>query len=393
MTDKIVIENLYKIFGPNPKDALELIQQGLNKDELFARTGNTIGVQDASFTIKEGEIFVVMGLSGSGKSTLLRMLNRLIEPTSGTVSIDGHDVTKMTNKELVALRRKDMAMVFQTFALMPHRSVLQNAAFGLEIAGHEKAESEERALKALDLVGLKANANSYPDELSGGMQQRVGLARALAAEPSVMLMDEAFSALDPLIRTQMQDELLELQEHSDRTVVFITHDLNEAMRVGDRIAMMEGGRILQVGTGREILREPANEYVEAFFRDVDITGIFIAGDIAQEAAITFAPDEPADKVLKALQDREQSFGFVLEQDRFRGVVSEDSLKHTLENNKGELSEAYLNGQAPLKAQMTLREILEPVANAGYPLPVVGRRQRFHGVISRSTLLDALRKEG
>ncbi|TDX99992.1 glycine betaine/L-proline ABC transporter ATP-binding protein ProV [Thiohalophilus thiocyanatoxydans] len=392
MTDKIVVENLYKIFGPTPKDALELIQQGLNKDEIFERTGNTIGVQDASFTIKEGEIFVVMGLSGSGKSTLLRMLNRLIEPTSGSVRIDGHDVTHMSTKELVALRRKDMAMVFQTFALLPHRSVLQNAAFGLEIAGNDKSESEDRALKALDLVGLKANANSFPDELSGGMQQRVGLARALAAEPSVMLMDEAFSALDPLIRTQMQDELLELQEHSERTVVFITHDLNEAMRVGDRIAMMEGGRILQVGTGREILREPANEYVEAFFRDVDITGIFIAGDIAEDATMTFAPDEAADKALKALQDREQPFGYVLAKDRFHGVVSQDSLKHALENNKGGLSDAYLNGRPPLKAQMTLREILEPVANAGYPLPVVGRRQRFYGVISRSTLLEALRKE-
>ena len=392
MTDKIVAEHLYKVFGPKPEAAFELIEQGLSKDEVFGRTGNTIGVQDATFTVQAGEIFVVMGLSGSGKSTLIRMLNRLIEPTSGTVTIDGHDVTRMSHKDLVELRRRDMAMVFQSFALMPHRTVLQNAFFGLEVAGYEPAEMRERALQALEQVGLKQNANSYPAELSGGMQQRVGLARALAADPSIMLMDEAFSALDPLIRHQMQDELLQLQERSERTVVFITHDLDEAMRVGDRIAMMEGGRILQIGTGREILREPANEYVEAFFREVDITGIYIASDIAEAPAVTLGPEQGLEEALATLDKADRPFGYVVEKGRFRGVVSQASIKQALEDQKGELSTAYLKEHEILRGHMTLREILSPVANSLYPLPVVGRHSRFRGVIGKTTMLEALEKK-
>ena len=392
MTDKIVAEHLYKIFGPRPEEALKLIEQGLSKDDIFGRTGNTIGVRDASFSVQAGEIFVVMGLSGSGKSTLIRLLNRLIEPTSGTVTIDGHDVTRMNHKDLVQLRRQDMAMVFQSFALMPHRSVLENASFGLEVAGYESDERHERALQALDQVGLKQNAKSYPDELSGGMQQRVGLARALAADPSIMLMDEAFSALDPLIRHQMQDELLQLQEKSERTVVFITHDLDEAMRVGDRIAMMEGGSILQIGTGREILREPANEYVEAFFREVDITGIYIAWDIAEEPEVSLTPEQGLEEALKALEQADMPFGYVIEKDRFRGVVSQASVKEALEGNEQALKAAFLTDQEPLRGQMTLREILAPVANSLYPLPVLGRHHRFGGVIGKTTMLEALQKE-
>jgi len=392
MTDKIVVEHLYKIFGPHSSEASQLIEQGTAKGEIFARTGSTVGVQDASFSIQTGEIFVVMGLSGSGKSTLLRMLNRLIEPSSGKVTIDGRSVTQMSHKELVQLRRSDMGMVFQSFALMPHRTVLQNAAFGLEIAGCARDESHERALRALDQVGLKANAGSYPDELSGGMQQRVGLARALAADPSILLMDEAFSALDPLIRTQMQDELLNLQEQTERTVVFITHDLNEAMRVGDRIAIMDEGRILQIGPGREILRHPANEYVEAFFRDVDITGIFIAGDIAEPADLLLRPDQSLEDAVKALDEREFLYGHVLEDDRYRGVVSRDSLTRALDNNDHQVAAAMLADQHPLRSQMSLREILSPVANSPFPLPVVGRHGRFLGVIRKTNLLEALRKE-
>jgi len=392
MTDKIVAEHLYKIFGPKPEEALKLVEQGFSKDDIFGRTGNTIGVRDASFSVQAGEIFVVMGLSGSGKSTLIRLLNRLIEPTSGTVTIDGHDVTRMNHKDLVQLRRRDMAMVFQSFALMPHRSVLENASFGLEVAGYESDERHERALQALDQVGLKQNAKSYPDELSGGMQQRVGLARALAADPSIMLMDEAFSALDPLIRHQMQDELLQLQEKSERTVVFITHDLDEAMRVGDRIAMMEGGSILQIGTGREILREPANEYVEAFFREVDITGIYIAWDIAEEPEVSLSPDQGLEEALKALEEADRPFGYVIDKDRFRGVVSQASVKKALEGNEQALKAAFLTDEEPLRGQMTLREILAPVANSLYPLPVVGRHHRFRGVIGKTTMLEALQKE-
>ena len=299
MAEKVVVKNLYKIFGEQPKQALELLKQGVDKEQIFERTGQTVGVCDANFVINEGEIFVIMGLSGSGKSTLVRLLNRLIEPSDGQVLVDGRDIAAMDDATLLELRRKDMSMVFQSFALMPHMTVGENAAFGLELAGIDRTERQQRALAALDQVGLQAWAESYPDELSGGMKQRVGLARALANDPSVMLMDEAFSALDPLIRCEMQEELLKLQENSDRTIIFISHDLDEAMRIGDRIAIMEGGRVVQVGTPDEILRNPADDYVRAFFRGVDVATVFRAGDIALLSPISVSPRE---NLIEALRD-------------------------------------------------------------------------------------------
>ncbi|HBU97546.1 glycine betaine/L-proline ABC transporter ATP-binding protein ProV, partial [Thalassospira lucentensis] len=286
MTEKIVVKDLYKVFGDRPDQAMQMINDGIDKDEIFDKTGQTVGVCGANFTVKQGEIFVVMGLSGSGKSTLVRLLNRLIEPTSGQVLYDGVDIAAMSDEELRDLRRRDMAMVFQSFALMPHLSVIDNASFGLELAGMDEKERHKRALVALEQVGLPAHANSYPDELSGGMQQRVGLARALANDPAVMLMDEAFSALDPLIRTEMQDELLTLQREHKRTIIFISHDLDEAMRIGDRIAIMEGGIVVQVGTPEEILNNPANDYVKSFFRGVDVSTILSAKDIASKREVT-----------------------------------------------------------------------------------------------------------
>src|SRR5690606_18629945 len=260
----------------------------------------TVGVKDASFSVEESEIFVVMGLSGSGKSTLVRMLNRLIEPTSGEILIDGRDITKFSKRELIALRRRDIGMVFQSFALMPHQTVLENAAFGLEVSGVAREERNARALEALDAVGLKAYARSYPDELSGGMKQRVGLARALASNPSILLMDEAFSALDPLIRTEMQDELLRLQQEHARTVIFITHDLDEAMRIGSRIAIMQDGEIVQIGTPEEIVQHPANEYVRSFFRGVDVSQVITAGDVARREQVTVI-ERPGVGVRAALE--------------------------------------------------------------------------------------------
>src|SRR5699024_1592513 len=280
---------------------MQRVQAGQSKAESFDATGMTVGVSNASFEVQESEVFVVMGLSGSGKSTLVRMLNRLIEPTSGKVVIDGKDITQMSHKELVQTRRREISMVFQSFALMPHQTVLENTAFGLNVDGVGKEERERRALEALDNVGLKANAKSYPDELSGGMKQRVGLARALAVDPGVLLMDEAYSALDPLIRTEMQDELMRLQEEQARTVVFITHDLDEAMRVGDRIAIMEGGVVVQVGTPEEIVLNPANDYVKSFFRNVDVSQVFRAGDIAQKREVTLI--ERAGMDLRAALNR------------------------------------------------------------------------------------------
>ncbi|MBP9941540.1 MAG: glycine betaine/L-proline ABC transporter ATP-binding protein, partial [Comamonas sp.] len=248
MAKQIRIENVFKVFGDQPKQALDLVRQGLSKHQILERTGQSIGVFDADFTIEAGEIFVVMGLSGSGKSTLVRMLNRLIEPTSGRIVVDGQDINELNDKDLRALRRKDISMVFQSFALMPHMTVQDNTAFGLEMAGVAPAIRQQAAQEALEQVGLAGWGPSYPDELSGGMQQRVGLARALASDPSILLMDEAFSALDPIIRTEMQSELLRLQETKRRTIVFISHDLDEAMRIGDRIAIMKDGQVIQVGT-------------------------------------------------------------------------------------------------------------------------------------------------
>ena len=259
MAKKITIDHVFKIFGEAPQKALELVRQGFSKQEVLERTGHSIGVFDATFTIEAGEIFVVMGLSGSGKSTLVRMLNLLIEPSAGRILVDGTDISRLTSGQLRALRRKDISMVFQSFALMPHMNVLDNTALGLELAGVGRAERQAQAAQALEQVGLASWGASYPDELSGGMQQRVGLARALASDPSILLMDEAFSALDPIIRTEMQSELLRLQQVRRRTIVFISHDLDEAMRIGDRIAIMKDGQVVQVGAPEDILRNPADD--------------------------------------------------------------------------------------------------------------------------------------
>ena len=389
----ILVESLYKVFGPRPKHALQLLEQGLPKAAIFEKTGMTIGVQDASFEIHEGEIFVIMGLSGSGKSTLLRLLNRLIEPTAGKVLIEGRDVTRMGPGELIEVRRRKMAMVFQSFALLPHLSVWENAAFGLEVSGMERSERKQRALAALEQVGLSANADSYPSELSGGMQQRVGLARALATDPAVLLMDEAFSALDPLIRTEMQDELLKLQAEHSRTVVFISHDLDEAMRIGDRIAIMEGGRVLQVGTAEEILKDPADDYVRSFFRGVDVANVYKAGDIARHDQVTLI-QHSADGVRTALQqlrDYDREFGFVRDKDGcFRGVVSVGSLMEEAKGDNPRLDRALLDVE-PVDADASFGEVIKRVAESAYPVPVVDDKQHYLGVISKTALLRTLEK--
>ncbi len=391
MTDKIVVSDVYKIFGPKPEVARDLIQQGYDKDQIFEQTGHTVGVQQADFSIQAGEIFVVMGLSGSGKSTMVRMLNRLIDPTYGEVQIDGQDITQMSDRELIDLRRRDMSMVFQSFALMPHRTVLDNATFGLEVAGFEREEREKRALTALEQVGLKANAGSYPSELSGGMKQRVGLARALAVDPSILLMDEAFSALDPLIRTQMQDELIDLQHQQARTVVFISHDLDEAMRIGDRIAIMEQGRIVQIGTPDDIVLNPANDYVRSFFHGVDVTKVFSGGDLARSDrnAVITDPSATPQSALDQLLAEDHDSGVVVDADhRYRGVVTVKSLQKT-----GKLEDAYLGEIEAAQASMPLGEVLTRVANARAPVPVVDERGQYIGSVSQTTLLQTLDRTG
>ncbi|MGM0594285.1 MAG: glycine betaine/L-proline ABC transporter ATP-binding protein ProV [Pseudomonadota bacterium] len=397
MTDKIVVEDLYKIFGPEPETAIDLLEQGYDKDAIFERTRTTVGVQQANFSIRAGEVFVVMGLSGSGKSTLVRMINRLIEPTRGAVYVDGHDVTAMNRKELIELRRREMSMVFQSFALMPHRTVLENAAFGLDVAGVPREEWQGRALEALVTVGLKANADSYPDELSGGMQQRVGLARALATRPSILLMDEAFSALDPLIRTEMQDELVNLQQQEARTIVFISHDLDEAIRIGDRIAVMEGGAVVQIGTPEEIVTHPANEYVRSFFYGVDVSKVFTAGDIAEKGALTVfeRPGINVRSTLAQLRDSNRTVAVILDRGKtYRGMVSVDSLGRAAQGD-GETAweHSFLSYVKPVSADTGLDDILSQVAATDVPVPVVDDDNRYLGVINKTILLQTLDKAG
>jgi glycine betaine/proline transport system ATP-binding protein len=392
---QLVCKDLYKIFGPDPNEAYRLIQQGKGKDEIFAETGNTVGVREATFEVQEGEVFVVMGLSGSGKSTLVRMLNRLIEPTFGTVEIEGEDVTRMSKQDLIQLRRQKMAMVFQSFALMPHRTVLDNAAFGLEVAGHERDHRYERALQALESVGLKANAQSFPDELSGGMKQRVGLARALTNDPKIMLMDEAFSALDPLIRTEMQDELLRLQAESRRTVVFITHDLDEAMRIGDRIAVMEDGRIVQIGTPEDIVTNPADDYVSSFFKGVDVTQVFSAGDIARRGHLTVVDRTGHDinSAIEQMKGSDREIAVVVDREqKYEGLVSAQSLSNAKQGD-GKLASAFVPDVEPVKASDGLSDVLHKVAHSAYPIPVVDENGKFLGAVSKTALLQTLDKAG
>ncbi len=394
---KVSLKNVYKVFGEDAGRALEMARSGTSKSEIHASTGCTIGVDDASFDIMAGETFVIMGLSGSGKSTLLRLLNRLIEPTAGAVEIDGRDITKMSKRELIELRRRDMSMVFQSFALLPNRNVLNNAAFGLEIAGMGEAERTEKALAALNAVGLKPYAKSRPDELSGGMKQRVGLARALASEPTILLMDEAFSALDPLIRTEMQDELMRLQAEQNRTVIFVSHDLDEAMRIGDRICIMQHGKVVQVGTPDEIVSRPANDYVRSFFRNVDVSQVFKAGDIARKTQLTII-DRQGVSVAAALEQMEQSgrdVAIVVGRDRkFHGMVSQDALIDKIKTKVAEpYRNAFLQDVEPIPAGEPLSNVLGRVAESRWPVPVVDEHGRYVGSISKSALLETLDRAG
>ncbi|WP_330456812.1 glycine betaine/L-proline ABC transporter ATP-binding protein [Streptomyces sp. NBC_00820] len=343
MSSSLEAEHLFKVFGRRPDQAVERLRQGAERDELRA-DGSTAAVIDASFTVEPGQIFVVMGLSGSGKSTLLRMLNGLLEPTAGRVLFDGQELTALTDRELREVRARKISMVFQHFALFPHRSVRDNAAYGLAVQGVPRAERERRADEALALCGLAGWEDSWPDELSGGMQQRVGLARALATDAELLLMDESFSALDPLIRRDMQDQLLELQKSLKKTIVFITHDLNEAMRLGDRIAVMRDGRIVQNGTAEDILLRPANDYVASFIQDVDRSRVLTAaavmdtdvrGDEADCACETAAPDTPFTD-LCALSARLSHPVAVLDGDRaLVGVVPRRRLVGFLGDETGE----------------------------------------------------------
>ncbi|MGO1297005.1 MAG: glycine betaine/L-proline ABC transporter ATP-binding protein ProV [Vibrio sp.] len=395
MSTMLEVKNLYKVFGDSPEEAFPLLEKGLDKDQIFEQTGLTVGVKDVSLTINEGEIFVIMGLSGSGKSTLVRLLNRLIEPTKGEVLLHDKDIAKMSDEELREVRRKKISMVFQNFALMPHMTVIENTAFGLELDGIPEHTRLPIARRALARVGLEANSDSFPDELSGGMKQRVGLARALTNDPDILLMDEAFSALDPLIRTEMQDELIRLQNDDQRTIVFISHDLDEAMRIGDRIAIMQDGVVVQVGTPDEILHNPANDYVESFFRGVNVASVYSAKDIARKrpsAVFKKHDNEGPAAAMQLLLDSDRDYGIVVDRaNHYSGIVSLESLKEAKHNNST-LTNALLPDTIFIDPDVSVSDLISQVASVPYAVPVVDTTGKYYGVITKSRLLQTLDRE-
>lgn len=384
---EIRVENLTKVFGRRPRQAIKYLKEGKSKDEILELTGMTVGVNQASFEVERGEVFVIMGLSGSGKSTLIRMLNRLVEPTLGKVWLGEENVANMSKDQLRNVRRKKMSMVFQNFALLPHKTIQQNAEYGLEIQGIAKDERAQKAKEALELVGLGGYLDRYPDELSGGMQQRVGLARALANDPDILLMDEAFSALDPLIRKDMQDELMELQQRVRKTIVFITHDLDEALRLGDRIALMRDGSIVQIGTAEQILMDPANEYVERFVEDVDLAKVLTAGHVMKRAE-NVVIDRGPQVALKLMRANGLSTVYVVDRSqKLLGYVTADDASRAA-RERLDLKDVLTKDIPKVHPDTLLVDILEPMAGKS-PVSVVDDSGKLVGVIVRGAIIAAL----
>ncbi|MDN5685868.1 MAG: glycine betaine/L-proline ABC transporter ATP-binding protein [Brachybacterium sp.] len=389
MPPVITADGLYKVFGRRPTRGVEALRQGRDRAELRDE-GLTAAVIDASFSVDPGEIFVVMGLSGSGKSTLIRMVNGLLPASAGELRIGDEVLSAMSPAKVRQVRRNRISMVFQHFALLPHRTVGENAAYGLKVGGMNRSEREKRGNEALEMVGLKGWGGYSPDSLSGGMKQRVGLARALAAGTDIMLMDEAFSALDPLIRRDMQDQLIELQQRLEKTVLFITHDLNEAMRIGDRIAMMRDGRIEQVGTSDEILNEPANDYVARFIQDVDRSRVLTASSIMEQPPETLGTAQGPRTAHKLLRETQNSWLVVLRRDRTpAGVLWEDDVARAVGEGRDDLPWSDKHSMPVVAHDTPLAELFATSAQHISPLVVVDDDGRFEGVIPRVTLLTAV----
>lgn len=391
---KVTVENLVKIFGDHPGKALKMLEEGKSKQEILEATRCTVGVYNVSFEVQEGETFVLMGLSGSGKSTLLRCLNRLIEPTDGKILIDGEEITGVDDKKLRQIRRNKLGMVFQRFALFPHRTVVDNVAYGLEVQGMEKEERLEKARRVLEVVGLKEWENSMPSQLSGGMQQRVGLARALASDPDILLMDEAFSALDPLIRKGMQDELLSLQATLNKTIIFVTHDLDEALKIGDRIALMKDGAIIQIGTSEEILTNPANEYVEKFVEDVDMSKVLTAeGVMKKPDAVVTLKDGPR-QAMRRMKENGISSIFVVTRDRkLSGLVMAEDALNAVEAHQDHLDEIIIKDIPRVSPDTPLTDLIPLVAESKYPVAVVDEQNHLKGIIVRGAVLAGMVRKG
>jgi glycine betaine/proline transport system ATP-binding protein len=387
---KVEVKNLYKIFGPTPHKILTRLKEGKSKKEILKETEHGIGVNNANFSVEAGEIFVVMGLSGSGKSTLIRCLNRLIEPTSGEVYIDNQNIIECDKANLRAVRREKIGMVFQNFALLPHRTIEDNVAFGLEIQSVNQEVRIKKALEALELVGLKGYEKSMPSELSGGMQQRVGLARALATDPDILLMDEAFSALDPLIRKEMQDELLALQTKMHKTIIFITHDLDEALKIGDRIAIMKDGVIVQIGTPEDILKYPANDYVREFVQGVNRVKVVTARSIMKPTETIVFSKDGARVAVRKMKEANISSVFVVDKQRtLKGIVTIEDTMRLINSNKDDLSEIIDENVQVVSPDTLIEELIPLFINSKYPIVVTDDERKILGIIFKVSVLAGI----
>jgi len=390
---KIEVRNLYKIFGNQPQKALGMIKNGSTKQEVLNKNNSTVGVDDASFEVEEGEIFVIMGLSGSGKSTLIRCVNRLIEPTAGSIKVDGQEVLGFDKKELREFREKEFGMVFQNFALLPHRTVLENAMFGLEIQKVEKQQRIKRSKEALNAVGLDGWEDQYPEQLSGGMQQRVGLARALAVDPEILLMDEPFSALDPLIKKEMQNKLLDLYEEMKRTILFITHDLDEALKLGDRIAIMKEGKIIQIGDHEDILTNATNDYVENFVEDVNRSRVLTAKDIMTQAIALLYPQDGPRTALHKMKNNELGSLFVVNRNKeYKGIIYIEDVVDVINNDDLKFTD-IIKDITNADPEDNLKKLFADIADLNVPLPVTNDDNKLLGVIVKTNVLANLASEG
>ncbi|HZK43689.1 MAG TPA: glycine betaine/L-proline ABC transporter ATP-binding protein [Syntrophomonadaceae bacterium] len=391
--EKIRVNNLTKIYGNNTDRALAMLNNGIGNDEIREKTKNVVGVRNASFTVDAGESFVIMGLSGSGKSTLIRCLNQLIKETTGEILIDGEDITKMSGKKLIEVRRKKMGMVFQSFALLPNRSIVNNVAFGLEVQDMPKIERYEKAVTAMELVGLKGWEDYYPENLSGGMQQRVGLARALATDPDILLMDEPFSALDPLIRQDVQDELMDIQKKLQKTIVFITHDLDEALKVGDRIALMKDGEIVQMGNSEDILLSPATEYVAKFVENINRSKALTASSVMVKPRTVVHPKDGPMATLHQMEKYGISSVFVTDRSgELLGYVRAENAADLVKKGHRVLDEA-IETDGPITGLDTyLSELLDVLAHTKIPVAVVDEKNHIKGTLVRGSVIAGLAGE-
>ncbi|SDN74094.1 glycine betaine/proline transport system ATP-binding protein [Psychrobacillus sp. OK028] len=388
MDPYVEVKNVSKIFGKSPKAAIDLLKQGKSKKEILKETGLTVGVNNVSFKIYPSEIFVIMGLSGSGKSTLIRMFNRLIDPTIGEILIKNEDIVKMNAARLRETRQKRISMVFQNFALFPYKTILENAEFGLEVKKVAPNERLEKAMHALEAVGLKGYEHQYPSQLSGGMQQRVGLARALASDTDIILMDEAFSALDPLIRKDMQDELIGIQEQYQKTIIFITHDLDEALRIGDRIALMKDGCVIQLGTPEEIMIKPANEFVEKFVEDVDLSKVITASHVMKRGE-KISVDRGPRVALEIMRNQGYSSIFIVDRkNKLLGAITAEQARQAINQNQS-IADAMTTDIPTVSEDTLLTDLMDVIATSSLPISVIDEENRFKGIVIRGAVIGAL----